>query len=147
MSITVGPVVITGQPIGQGSMRRNRHGGMFHDNPNLLAYRDQVGFTVWQALPANWQVDKTQVWSVMLEFGCGRRSYDLDKMVRAVLDALTGVVWDDDRQVVCVAAARYDRQTRPGTIILLEAAPDLGGLSWRVAIGDSIRSKEEEDDN
>ena len=44
---------------------------------------------------------------------------DLDKMVRSCLDALTGILWTDDSQVVClVATKRYGSPER--TEITLE---------------------------
>jgi len=48
---------------------------------------------------------------------------DLDKLARALLDALTGVVYRDDRQVVeLVLAKRYD--DRPGLDVELELLED-----------------------
>lgn len=44
---------------------------------------------------------------------------DLDKLIRCVLDALTGVAWHDDSQVVEVSASKYYRDD-PGVIITLE---------------------------
>ena len=41
------------------------------------------------------------------------RSGDIDKLLRAVLDALTGIVWHDDSQVVAVAVSK-DWDTTPG---------------------------------
>lgn len=32
---------------------------------------------------------------------------DLDKLVRSVLDALTGIVYDDDKQVVSITASKH----------------------------------------
>ena len=46
---------------------------------------------------------------------------DLDKLVRAVQDALTKVIWHDDSQIVCVSAAKYyetDNQ-KPGVKIIV----------------------------
>jgi crossover junction endodeoxyribonuclease RusA len=44
---------------------------------------------------------------------------DLDKLVRGVCDALTGVLWEDDSQVTCIMAVkRYaDEDDRPGVYI------------------------------
>jgi len=41
------------------------------------------------------------------------RPSDLDKLVRAVLDALTGIVWKDDAQVVALKATKVQGVT-PG---------------------------------
>ena len=45
---------------------------------------------------------------------------DLDKLVRAVLDALTGVAYEDDSQVVRLSAAKQ-YGPRPGVFISLRA--------------------------
>lgn len=54
---------------------------------------------------------------------------DLDKLARAVKDALTGVVWSDDSQVVSMTLAkRYAGPTeRPGANVAVTAAP---GHPW-----------------
>jgi Holliday junction resolvase RusA-like endonuclease len=44
------------------------------------------------------------------------RPPDLDKLTRAVLDALTGIVWTDDAQVVAVAATKR-RSATPGVTV------------------------------
>ena len=47
------------------------------------------------------------------------RSGDVDKLLRAVLDALTGVVWLDDSQVTS-AVIRKDWSPRPGVLLRVE---------------------------
>lgn len=42
---------------------------------------------------------------------------DVDKLARAVNDSLTGVLWDDDGQVVKLAAAKHWAGPTPGAII------------------------------
>lgn len=46
---------------------------------------------------------------------------DVDKLSRAVLDALTGMVWRDDSQVVFLSAAKY--YGIPGADIIVKVAP------------------------
>jgi crossover junction endodeoxyribonuclease RusA len=44
---------------------------------------------------------------------------DLDKLIRGVCDALTGIMWNDDSQIVMITAAKtYALQ--PGVHILIE---------------------------
>lgn len=45
---------------------------------------------------------------------------DLDKLVRGVLDALTGRVWDDDSQVVELHASKVYAEGRPGASIEID---------------------------
>lgn len=113
---------VPGIPVTQGSMRHRGKGRMAHDNEEKLkpwravvAYHTAEG---WHGGPSE------AAMSIGLRFcfrrpkthyGTGRNSgalkktapkypagrrYDLDKLVRAVLDALTGVVYMDDGQVV-----------------------------------------------
>lgn len=49
---------------------------------------------------------------------------DLDKLVRAVLDALTGVVWRDDSQIVHIETWKtYAYSGRPGADIAITESP------------------------
>jgi len=50
-----------------------------------------------------------------------RSSGDLDKLQRAVLDALTGVVYQDDSQVVRVTASKIYRPAGPGVLVAVSA--------------------------
>lgn len=47
-----------------------------------------------------------------------RASKDIDKLSRAVLDALTGVVWNDDSQVVKLRASKAFAAT-PGVAVVI----------------------------
>jgi crossover junction endodeoxyribonuclease RusA len=51
-----------------------------------------------------------------------RSSGDLDKLQRAVLDALTGVIYQDDSQVVSVTASKIYRAASPGVLVAVGAA-------------------------
>lgn len=53
----------------------------------------------------------------------GARSGDVDKLLRAVLDALTGVAWRDDSQVVGVFVMK-DYAPRPGVVVWWDSADD-----------------------
>ena len=55
-----------------------------------------------------------------------RGTPDLDKLVRAVLDALTGVAFNDDSQVTTLIASKYYADQRgPGAEIEVEALEHL----------------------
>jgi crossover junction endodeoxyribonuclease RusA len=51
---------------------------------------------------------------------------DLDKLQRAVLDALTGIAWRDDAQVCAIAAEKCYTTTAIGADITVEALRDGG---------------------
>lgn len=66
---------------------------------------------------------------------------DLDKLLRSTMDALTGIAWRDDAQVVSIAAAkafvnRPDRE-RPGAIVAVDPLParPVTGVSTRYLDG------------
>lgn len=49
---------------------------------------------------------------------------DLDKLVRGVCDALTGIVWTDDAQVnTIMAVKRYVDNEEPDPFVLIRVAP------------------------
>jgi crossover junction endodeoxyribonuclease RusA len=60
-------------------------------------------------------------------FPVKKRSGDLDKLQRPVLDALTGIAWEDDAQVIAVAAQKTwaNREKRPGVEIEVVEAADV----------------------
>lgn len=52
---------------------------------------------------------------------------DLDKLVRAVMDALTGIAWADDSQVVQISARKFlafPLEPTPGVYINYEPIPE-----------------------
>lgn len=129
---------VYGLPVTQGSKRVVRAGGkrdgrplVVEDRrPDLLAWRGGVEVHARQARYAcNWPIASGPV-AVRLGFVLPRRPSvrrpvpsvkpDLDKLVRGVLDALTGAgVWGDDGQVVdLVAGKRYETVAlRPGVAV------------------------------
>lgn len=138
---------VPGRPVPQGSKKAMPHRTTGHpiliddNSPALKRYRKDVGLAARAAhatcLSGPVEVD---VWFLVerpkTHFGTGRNSAlikesapehpvarpDLDKYVRAVLDALTQVCWHDDSQVVTVTARkRYCVQgAGPETVIEVE---------------------------
>jgi len=110
---------VQGDPIPQGSMRamvRGKRAVMFSANPRLHAWRELVSrvarVAMLGATPSDGPV------AINLSFTMPRpktakanalpitRRGDLDKLIRAVLDALTGVVYVDDSQVIVISARK-----------------------------------------
>jgi len=98
---------VPGRPVGQGSMRSLGKGRMTHNNPHLKAWRQAVGWAFKAAGPGEPTAADVRV---TLHFAVHPRrkgdAPDLDKLVRAVLDALTGLAYLDDKQVVEILARR-----------------------------------------
>lgn len=82
---------------------------MTHDNAHLKAWRTQIGWAVRASVMAAVLDPATDV-RVKLHFVIQPRrkgdAPDLDKLVRAVLDALTHLAFVDDKQVVAIDARR-----------------------------------------
>jgi len=115
---------VEGKPIAQGSMRSYGGGRMVHSSPDLKGWRDLIGLTARPLFAAPFH--KSEAITVHLVFNIERpktvkrkkpTSYpDLDKLIRAVLDSLTGIVYEDDSQVVSITSQKqYDE--RPGVLV------------------------------
>ena len=52
------------------------------------------------------------VW-VTLHFYRPRKAGDLDNLLKATLDALTGICWKDDKQIVSIEACRFEDKDKP----------------------------------
>jgi len=112
---------VPGIPAPQGSMRAfMRKGARFpvvtSDNRNLKPWRQSVAFAAVDACPDR------ELWQGPVSIGVvfylprpkslpKRVEYptkkpDCDKLARGILDALTGILWRDDSQVVEMAARK-----------------------------------------
>lgn len=60
--------------------------------------------------------------SVTLHWDRGRKSGDLDKRLGVVLDALQGVAYANDNQIVKIVATRGDDKVNPKLYVTVEAA-------------------------
>jgi crossover junction endodeoxyribonuclease RusA len=149
---------VAGLPAPQGSKKAipNRHTGrtilLEQSGAKLKDWRDAVNAAAWQAVyaspPAVRDVFRGPV-GVSLAFTLPRpqsapkgRSWpcvrpDLDKLVRAVLDALTGPVLADDGQVVQLWATKSYPGTVAGALELRAALASPGAYIevWQIGEG------------
>lgn len=110
-------VAVNGRPAPQGSKRLGERGQMREASPYLPAWRDAVKVATYRAYMAA-GVDAAVLPLFRGPVGCSitfrmtteqrvDSAPDLDKLVRAVWDALTDArVWEDDGRVVRVAAGK-----------------------------------------
>lgn len=139
--------IVYGTPTSQGSMRAivNRNTGraiMMHDKREAIASLRQA--VAVAALERGVEVTNDRV-HVTMTFMFERPGYhrnkkgfiktqydsihyttkpDIDKLIRAVLDALTGAVLVDDKQVTSVTATKcYTDDHRPRTVITVGCEP------------------------
>lgn len=126
-----------GKPEPQGSARAFVRGGratVTTDNPKLHGWRDVVAWTARDAMAGRDLVEDGPVY-VMATFSlsrpksapkrrvCPTTKPDVDKLSRGLLDALTGVCWRDDSQVVGLTVSkRYCvHGEQPGAWVRVEA--------------------------
>lgn len=97
-------VVVEGRPVPKERPRVAR--GRAYTPKATAAYEDTVAWTVKGKYPGL-KVDPDGEWRLAVTFMLGdRRRRDLDNLVKAVMDGLNGIVWQDDSQVVTIRAAK-----------------------------------------
>jgi crossover junction endodeoxyribonuclease RusA len=110
-------VFVDGVPAGQGNLRRNRSGGLYESSHHTRPWRYALAAAVAEELAGAPLLTDGVELACRFQFvrplshlrksgelakGAPRlmvRNPDLDKLARAVLDALTGVLYHDDAQV------------------------------------------------
>jgi crossover junction endodeoxyribonuclease RusA len=114
-SIIDGDWFVEGKPVPQGSMRafNNR---VVHNKPKeLMAWRNHIALVVGRTIkePTDKPVEVVIAFQLLRPKSASRLypsvKPDLDKLIRSVLDALTGIAYIDDSQVISIKASkRYD---------------------------------------
>lgn len=134
---------VFGAPVPQGSLRafnvagraRVSQGGSAEGRRKLADWRQAIGEEARRALPEDAPLLEGPVYvtaSFLMPKPKSAPKYlrhctkkpDLDRLVRALLDALTGTVFGDDAQVVSISAAKsYAIECRPHADVVVMAAP------------------------
>lgn len=104
---------VKGRPIPQGSMKFVRPGVMIHSRSQDLAlWRADIARNaeLFGFKPVSSAV-KVELDFIMARPKSAKRAFpsvkpDLDKLIRAVLDGLTGVVYEDDSQVILIQSSK-----------------------------------------
>ena len=125
------PFTVYGVPRPQGSKRHVGNGRMVESSTRVAEWRTLVAHTASIAQAGRPVIEGPVTVDVVFGFGLPkqpgtRRSQDphtsrpdLDKLVRAVLDALTGVVYTDDSQVVELSARKVWVETGQDCAVIM----------------------------
>jgi crossover junction endodeoxyribonuclease RusA len=125
------PFTVYGVPRPQGSKRHVGNGRMIESSPRVAEWRTLVAHTASIERAGQPVIEGPVTVDVVFGFGLPkqpgtRRSQDphtqrpdLDKLVRAVLDALTGVMYTDDSQVVELSARKVWVETGQDCAVIM----------------------------
>ena len=125
---------VIGRPAPQGS--KNQFGA--ESSQFVKPWRVDVRHAAIDAMPADWPTDRAVAVDITFKFvqpkshftskgkpssswtkyPIGRNKGDIDKLCRSTLDALTGVLFDDDAQVVYLIAKRQWAKTAGAAILI-----------------------------
>lgn len=135
---------VLGKPAPQGSKRHVGKGVMVESSKRCKPWRQDVRHTAIDLLPDGWHanMEGAMLLSVVFVFArpknhfrangelkpsapkhCTGRIGDVSKLIRAVEDAMTGIVYNDDAQIISlIANRRYATATEsPCAIITVTA--------------------------
>ena len=136
--------VVYGLPAPQGSKRHMGNGILVESSKAVRPWRTDCKHAALACIPHDWDPSLPMSISVVFRFkrpahhiiksglsstapqhNTSGRHGDLSKLVRSTEDALTGVVYDDDRQIVTLAASkRYCVGDEPqGAVITITPIP------------------------
>jgi crossover junction endodeoxyribonuclease RusA len=110
---------VKGKPVPQGSMKFIRPGVMIHSRAaDLAVWRADIARNaeLFGFKPVSGGV-KVEIDFIFIRPKSANRPFptvapDLDKLIRAVLDGLTGVAYEDDSQVILIQATKtYGQNT------------------------------------
>ena len=135
-------LTVYGVPRPKGSRKFFRHGGSTESSRHVAGWMTLVASVASRVLAE--QADptiRTTPLTVSVAFYLPRPQRlkgdaahttrpDLDKLVRAVFDALTGVIWRDDAQVCRVLAAKQYAAAGAVPHVVIDV-DDIAADSWR----------------
>jgi crossover junction endodeoxyribonuclease RusA len=88
-----------------------------YESPESKAYKTNVGLLLKSQRVTKF--DKEALLSVTAHIYRASAAGDLDNRLKALLDALNGVLWADDRQIVEIHAYRHDDKANPRVELLV----------------------------
>lgn len=115
-------VEVPGEPVPKGRPRFARNGHVYTPS-ETVAYEETIGWKFRETYTGSPFEGPVRVTVIVRE--CNRRAVhqgDLDNYVKVALDALNGLAWADDRQVVSIAASITRESATPGLTVTIQEA-------------------------
>jgi Holliday junction resolvase RusA-like endonuclease len=110
-------LTVPGNPVSKGRPRCG-HRGVYTPEKTLLA-EDVVRTLWWEKYGSEPWTTPVRVFLTFLE-GPGQRAQDIDNLAKLVLDALNGLAWEDDKQVMALHAELFRSRAEGQSRILVE---------------------------
>ena len=128
-------IKVMGEPVPQGSVRafvtKSGRPIITHSNKNTKEWRQRIATEGQAKRPDHWNMDEAILLNI--DFLMPRpkslpkkvledvKRPDLDKLIRAVMDALTGIYYQDDSQVIHIFASKKytGKNDAPGVTITI----------------------------
>lgn len=120
---------VEGKPIQQGSMRAFNNRIVHNKTKELMAWRSMVGQAAHAAgcIPIDGPITISMTFRYQRPKSVTRQHPtvppDLDKQIRSILDALTGIAYQDDSQVIEIHASK-GYSDHPGVDIVVTGGFD-----------------------
>lgn len=103
-------LTVAGEPIPNARARRGQ-GGHFYTPERTIEYRARVQ-AAWMAAGRP-TIGTSRFVISALFYRSSARAADLDNLLKSVTDALNGLAWQDDRQLVCISGAHKLTAPKP----------------------------------
>lgn len=123
-------MVVPSDPRAKGRPRSTRGGGVYTPERTRAAERE-VRFEAVQAMRSQ-RLTVVPVAALHVDlayYAKTARRVDLDNLVKLTLDALNGVVWADDAQIVGLSASKRLDRVRPRTEVRVSVVRAVGGAA------------------
>jgi Holliday junction resolvase RusA-like endonuclease len=105
--------IVDGEPVPKQSFRAVRGGG--YTSPRVKAWQEQVAWNARIAMNGRSPITGPVAMRVVFVLG-NKRRVDLDNLNKGVSDAMNGIVFEDDTQVVSLHLVKHVK-TNPGVFV------------------------------
>jgi Holliday junction resolvase RusA-like endonuclease len=106
--------IVDGEPVPKQSFRYTKNGGGFTD-PRMVAWQKTVAWRAREAMQGRAPLTGPVAMRVVFTLGNFRR-VDLDNLNKGVADAMNGIVFKDDTQVVSLHLVKHVK-SNPGILV------------------------------